>query len=108
MEKLIKTLLGLLLRLLLLLMGLVFLASVLVVAAVLLLVWSLRALWARLTGRPVQPLVFTLLRRAQWERFYRPGSGRPAADDADVIDVESRQVVSERLPDDTPDTPPRA
>lgn len=91
MENLIKTLLGLLLRLLLLLMGLVFLASVLVVAAVLLLVWSLRALWARLTGRPVQPLVFTMLRRAQWERFYRPGAARPA-DEGDVIDVESRQV----------------
>ncbi len=91
MNQLISRLLGLLLRLLLLMMGLVFLASVLVVAAVLLLVWALRALWARLTGRPVQPLVFTLLRREQWERFYRPGAARPA-DEGDVIDVESRQV----------------
>jgi hypothetical protein len=90
-ETFIKTVLSLLLRLVLALMGLVFVLSLLTVALVLLALWGLRALWARLTGRPVQPLAFTILRRAQWQRFYRPG-GAPRADDADVIDVEARQV----------------
>jgi hypothetical protein len=90
-ETFIKTVFGLLLRLVLALLGLVFLLSLLTVALLLLVLWGLRALWARLTGRPVQPLAFTILRRAQWQRFYRPGAG-PRADDADVIDVEARQV----------------
>ncbi|MDP3701114.1 MAG: hypothetical protein Q8R72_09445 [Hylemonella sp.] len=91
MTSFLKTLIGLLLRTVLLLMGLVFLLSLLAAALVLLAFWVLRALWARLTGRPVQPLAFAVLRRAQWQRFYRPAAAQ-AARDADVIDVESRQV----------------
>lgn len=94
-ESLMQRILGLLLRAVLLLMGLVFVASLLVVALVLLALWGLRALWARLTGRPVQPLGITILRRAQWQRFYRPAGPQPAPD-ADVIDVESRQVQPDR------------
>ena len=82
---------ALLLRTVLVLLGLVFVASLLVAALGLLALWGLRALWARLTGRPVQPLAITILRRAQWQRFYRPGGPQPAPG-ADVIDVESRQV----------------
>ncbi|MEK9803619.1 MAG: hypothetical protein VW475_09485 [Curvibacter sp.] len=91
LDKLLKALLGVLLRTVLLLMGLVFLLSLLAAAALLLLWWGLRALWARLTGRPVQPLVFTVLSRARWQRFY-PGAAGPRAAQDDVIDVESRQV----------------
>lgn len=91
MDRVIKMVFGLLLRAVLLLMGLVFLASLLVASFILLLLWLLRAAWARLTGRPVQPLVFTMLRRAQWQRFYRAGGGS-TAETGDVIDVESRQV----------------
>lgn len=87
----IRKLLGVLLRIALILLGLVVLTSLLLVALVLLAVWGLRALWARLTGRPVQPLAFALLRRAQWERFYRSPAAQPAQD-ADVIDVEARPV----------------
>jgi hypothetical protein len=87
----IEKLFGLLLRIVLALLGLVLLASLLVAALVLLAWWGLRALWAGLTGRPVQPLAITVLRRAQWERFYRSGAA-PRADEVDVIDVESRQV----------------
>lgn len=93
MDHVIKVVFRLLLRAVLLLMGLVFLAS-LAAAVVLVGVWWLvRALWARLTGQPVQPLAFTFVRQAQWERFYRRG-GAARADDADVIDVPSRQVPS--------------
>jgi hypothetical protein len=94
----IRHLVRFLFRLLLALAGLVFLASLLAVALVLLLLWGLRALWSRLTGRPVQPLVFTVLRRTQWERFYR--SGAAPSPEANVIDVEARPVSpspSERL-----------
>jgi len=90
-ESILKRIFGLLLRTLLLLMGLVFVLSLLAVALILLALWGLRALWARLRGRPVQPLAITILRRAQWQRFYRPGAAAPA-DDADVIDVQARPV----------------
>lgn len=92
-DKLLKTIFGLLLRTVLLLMGLVFLLSLLAAAVLLLIWWGVRALWARFTGRPVQPLLFTVLNRARWQRFYRGGAGSQAAQ-ADVIDVESRQVDS--------------
>lgn len=99
MNSIFKTIIFLLLRLVLALIGLVFLLGLLAAALLLLTFWGLRALWARLTGRPVQPLVFTLLRRTSWQRFYRPGAA-PPAHDAGVIDVESRQVdgsASDRL-----------
>lgn len=91
MSTILRNILGLMLRTGLLLMGLVVLLSLLAAGLVLLLLWGLRALWARLTGRPVQPLVFTVLRRAQWQRFYRAGGAAPASG-ADVIDVEARPV----------------
>ncbi len=93
LEKILKTIFGLLLRTVLLLLGLVFLLSLLAAAVLLLAWWGLRALWAKLTGRPVQPLVFTVLSRSRWQRFY-PGGQGAAAPQADVIDVESRQVDS--------------
>ncbi|MDH5205781.1 MAG: hypothetical protein OEW36_08985 [Hylemonella sp.] len=102
LESVIKGISSLLLRVLLALMGLVFVASLLLAASVLLALWSLRALWLRLTGRPVQsPLAFTIMRSAQWQRFYRPGAASPPARPSDeVIDVESRQVSSEADPQD--------
>lgn len=105
MDQFIKTISNLLLRVVLLALGLVFLFSLLIVASLLLGLWFLRALWARLTGRPVQPWTFQVMRRAQWERFYRPG-GRPPhgpVDEADVIDVEARQIRSGRATNDPAD-----
>ena len=93
LQNLLRTVLRLLLRTLLVLMGAVFVLSLLAVALVLLMLWSLRALWARLTGRPVQPLVITLLRGAPWQRFYGAGQAQPARAE-DVIDVEARPVSS--------------
>lgn len=83
----IKTFFSLLLRAVLLLMGLVLFASLLAAALLLLTLWLVRALWARLTGRPVAPLVFRFNRQAQWSRFYRAAApGRAAR--RDVVDVE--------------------
>jgi len=87
----IKTFFGLLLRAVLLLMGLVFFASVLVAALLLLLLWLVRALWARLSGRPVVPLVFRFGQQAPWSRFYRAAApGRAARQD--VVDVEAEVI----------------
>ena len=94
LDKMLKTIFGLLLRTLLLLLGLVFLLSLLAAALLLLVWWGVRALWAKLTGRPVQPLVFTILSRSRWQRFYPGGGAGTQAAQADVIDVESRQVDS--------------
>ncbi len=93
LDKMIKRLFGFLLRLVLAPMRLVFLLSLLAAALLLLAWWGVRALWAKLTGRPVQPLVFTILSRSRWQRFY-PGAAGTQAAQADVIDVESRQVDS--------------
>jgi len=88
---LIKTFFGLLLRAVLLLMGLVFFASVLVAALLLLVLWLARALWARLSGRPVAPLVFRFGQQAQWQRFYRAAAPARAAHQ-DVVDVEAEVI----------------
>lgn len=91
-------LLGFVVRVGLILAGLVFFASLLAVAMVLLMVWLLRALWAKLTGQPVSPWTFQLNRQAMWQHFYQrtPGQrghtrsaepGRGDVVDADVTDV---------------------
>ena len=53
-------------RLLLTLAGLIFLASLLAAGLLFFLLWLLRAAWARLTGRPVQPWVFQFKRQTAW------------------------------------------
>lgn len=80
---------GLALRLLLLLAGLVFTASLLCAAVLVLGVWLLRALWARLTGRPVQAWTFRVHRQAPWQR---PHTGRATKSAGDVIDVQPREL----------------
>ena len=91
---------GVVVRVVMVLAGLIFLASVLVMALILLGVWLLRALWAKLTGQPVNPWTFQVNRQAMWNRFYRPpaygqGPGQGTEqrrDDADVIDVEPKAI----------------
>lgn len=94
MDQVIKTIFGLVLRVVLLLAGLVVVASLFAAALVLLLVWLLRATWARLTGQPVSPWRFQFDREAMVNRFYRaPGQGRaPRHDVSDVIDAEIKEV----------------
>lgn len=62
---------NLLLRILLTMAGLIFAASLLVVILVLLIVWALRALWFKLTGRAVKPFVMRMNPRAGFERMFR-------------------------------------
>ena len=71
--------LRLLLRLVLVAVGVVFFLSLLAAALVLALVWGLRALWARLTGRPVTPWATRIDPRAGWSSVYRSSTGSTGA-----------------------------
>lgn len=87
--------------------GLVMFLSLLAAVLVLALAWGLRALWARLTGRPVMPWAMRVDPHTGWSTVYRssarwssarpaPAAGTPArragvlpgADE--VVDVEPR------------------
>ena len=94
LDQVMKTIFGLMFRVLMLLVGLVFMASLLLAALLLLAVWLVQALWARLTGQPVRPWTFRVNRQAMWNRFYRaPENGHPARrDSADVVDVEIKEI----------------
>lgn len=88
------------LKAVLLVAGLVFALSLLVALLVLALAWALRALWARLTGRPVTPWVMRVDPRTAWSRMrpqagpFAEGStgpvGRRRPELTDVTDVEPR------------------
>jgi hypothetical protein len=94
------TLLNFLVRLVLVAAGLLFAASLAVAFTLMLLGWTLRAGWAKLTGRPVSPFVIRIDPRGGFERMYRragEGSRTPRADSVqpsrmvpDVTDVEPR------------------
>jgi hypothetical protein len=88
MGDVIRSVLGLILRLGLLLAGLVFFVSLMVMAGVVLVLWLLRALWATVTGRPVQPWVFKMSRQPPWQRGGFTGTS-PNRDD-NVVDAEVR------------------
>lgn len=90
-----STLFRALMRAVLLLAGLIFLTSLLAAGTILMLIWLLRALWARLTGQQISPWTFRVDRQAVWSRFYRPPQQRgphAAKDNVDVVDVQAKEV----------------
>ncbi len=94
------TLMTFVLRLVLLAAGLLFAASLAVAFVLVLCVWTLRAGWAKLTGRPVMPFIIRINPRGGFERMYRhagrQGSSlradtvRRGREIGDVTDVEPR------------------
>jgi hypothetical protein len=87
-----------LLRLLLMAAGLVFALSLLVMMIVLLAFWGLRALWCKLTGRPVNPFVMRMNPRAGFDQVFRQADRYPHTADKpprrdlqDVTDVEPKR-----------------
>jgi len=100
-----QTVLNFLVRLVLVAVGLVFAASLALAVMILLAVWSLRMLWARLTGRPVTPFVMRVDPRSGFRRFNErtfgerpvdpeaaPGPAPAPARVADVTDVEVKEI----------------
>lgn len=100
-------------RLILLMAGLVFAASLLVALLVVFFFWTLRRIWAKLTGQPTTPFVMRMDPRAGFGQVYsaafrgRRGVGPApsdtppkdrraalAADLADVTDVEAKPPKS--------------
>ncbi len=88
-----------LLRVLLVIAGLIFAASLMVAMLVLMLVWALRALWFKLTGRTVTPFAMRINPRSGFEQVLRRAerASAPAAgpngsrwDKGDVTDVEPK------------------
>ena len=100
-----------LVRALLFVSGVVLFLSLLAVALLLGLVWALRALWARLSGRPSVPWVMRFDPRDSWSTVYRSQarktSGRSAGDVDSPLKPGRRMHV---LPgaDEVVDVQPRA
>ena len=92
------------LRLVVFACGALFFLSLVAAASVLALVWGARALWARLTGKPVMPWAMRMDPRTGWSTVYRStarwtaqrpdqprrGEGAPAHDITDVVPREIR------------------
>lgn len=98
------TFLSFLLRVFLLAGGLLFAASLAVAFVLMAALWGARAVWAKLTGRPMMPFMMRMDPRAGFDRMYRraaPAQSRasrtPRADavqrgarPGDITDVEAR------------------
>ncbi len=87
-------------RLVLLLIGMAFAAFLLLIVLALAGLWALRAVWARLTGRPVSPWVMRVNPQDGWRRFYRapghagqPGGAAQGAPTAGVLRPEIGDVT---------------
>jgi hypothetical protein len=85
-------------RSLLLIAGLIFAASLIMVMLVLLLVWSVRAIWFKLTGRSAAPFAMRMNPRAGFDQVFR--SGQPHSSETakpprrvveDVTDLEPKR-----------------
>jgi hypothetical protein len=77
-----------LIRLIFFMFGLVVAASFTVAVLLLALIWGLRYLWARLTGRPVQAWVMRFDPREGFDRFRAAGRSGPTA--ADVVSARAQ------------------
>jgi hypothetical protein len=88
--------------------GLVIFLSLLAAVLVLALVWGLRALWARLTGRPVMPWTMRVDPRTGWSTVYRSTERWSAARPAPAADTPSRRAGVLPGADEVVDVEPRA
>jgi hypothetical protein len=85
-----------LLRLVLFAAGLVFALSLLVMMIVLLAFWLLRALWCKLTGRPVLPFAMRMNPRSGFEQVFKSAPSastaqKPRREMGEVTDVEPKR-----------------
>lgn len=87
-----------LIRAVLLAAGLVLFLSLLAAAMVLALAWGLRAIWARLTGRPMVPWTMRVDPRSGWNTVYRSSARwtsprASAAPEGDVAETRRGGVL---------------
>lgn len=80
------------LRLVIFAMGVVLFLSLVAAAALLTVVWGARALWARLTGRPVMPWTMRMDPRTGWSTVYRSTARWTAQKPAEPRRGESSSV----------------
>ena len=89
-------------RIFLIAAGLMFAVGMAVAALLLLVVWSVRAVWAKLTGRPVLPFVMGIDPRSGFERVYRKARQRSPTPRADAVrsgrNISEVTDVEARLP----------
>lgn len=91
------------LQLALVVFALIFVGSLLLAAALLAGVWSLRALWSKISGRPIAPWSMRMSPGAGWNQVFRAGQrwqpaargaeSRPTRDRADVTDVQVKEIT---------------
>ncbi|HSV45471.1 MAG TPA: hypothetical protein VLJ58_06735 [Ramlibacter sp.] len=86
------TLLSFLLRLFLLAAGLVFALSLAVAFVLMLALWTLRAAWARLTGKPATPFVMRFRPGEGFDRMARRGPQTSRTPRADAVPAGRRMV----------------
>ena len=87
--------------------GLVMFLSLLAAMLVLALAWGLRALWARLTGRPVMPWTLRVDPRTGWRTVYRSTERWSAARPPPAADTPARRAGVLPGADDVVDVEPR-
>jgi type IV secretory pathway component VirB8 len=87
-----------LLRLLFVVAGLIFATSLMLAMIVLLVLWGLRALWCKLTGKPVNPFVMRMNPRTGFDHVFKQADRRaqnasqaPRRVLDDVTDVEPKR-----------------
>ncbi|MCS4295344.1 flagellar biosynthesis protein FlhB [Comamonas sp. BIGb0152] len=112
LNELLATVVSWTLRIVMVLAGLVFFVSLMVVAAIAALLWTLRLLWAKMTGKPIVPFAFKMNPATGWTTVYRStarwsaNKGARSAEAAsnpsgmrsaviDVTDVEPREIRSQ-------------
>ena len=88
--------------------GLVMFLSLLAAVLVLALVWGLRALWARLTGRPVMPWTMRVDPRTGWSTVYRSTERWSTAHPGPAADTPARRAGVLPGADEVVDVEPRA
>lgn len=81
-----------LIRAVLVVAGLVMFLSLLAAVLVLALAWGLRAVWARLTGRPVMPWTMRVDPRTGWSTVYRSSGRWSAARAAPASEAPTRRA----------------
>ena len=87
-----------LIRAVLVVAGLVMFVSLLVAVLVLALAWGLRALWARITGRPVVPWTMRVDPRTGSSTVYRSGGRWSAARTPPAAEAPTRRAPAAGTP----------